>query len=140
MVALVMAPVTRATGWVNPPLIDMAMLLLIIAGIAWCWWARVHLGRLWSADVTRKEGHRIVDTGPYRLARHPIYSGFIVIYVGMAIISTSALGLVGAVALTLGLWLKARVEERFLSEELGAAAYGDYKASTPMLIPRPWRA
>ncbi|HET9268696.1 MAG TPA: hypothetical protein VFO31_11055 [Vicinamibacterales bacterium] len=38
--------------------------------------------------------------------------------------------------MTAGLWLKARLEEEFLMGELGAAAYGDYKARTPMLVPR----
>jgi protein-S-isoprenylcysteine O-methyltransferase Ste14 len=40
----------------------------------------LHLGRLWSANVSVKAGHRAVETGPYRLMRHPIYAGFIVAY------------------------------------------------------------
>src|ERR1700752_1581493 len=36
---------------------------LIVAGFAFCWWARVHLGRLWSGQITRKADHRVVDTG-----------------------------------------------------------------------------
>jgi protein-S-isoprenylcysteine O-methyltransferase Ste14 len=122
--------------WVNPPLLEWAMLLVIAAGAALCWWARLHLGRLWSDAVTRKEGHRIVDTGPYRLVRHPIYTGFIVIYVGLAILCATGLALVAVALITLGLWLKARLEEQFLLEELGAAAYDAYKARTPMLVPR----
>jgi protein-S-isoprenylcysteine O-methyltransferase Ste14 len=135
---MVVAPATLRAGqvWVNPPLLDWAMLVVIAAGIGWCWWARLHLGRFWSPDVTRKEGHRIVDTGPYRLVRHPIYTGFILIYLGMAIICTTVLALVAVPVMTLGLWLKARVEERFLIEELGGSAYGAYKARTPMLVPR----
>lgn len=122
--------------WINPPLLAWAMLLVVAAGIGWCWWARLHLGRLWSDTVTRKEGHRIVDSGPYRLVRHPIYTGFILMYLGLAILCGSALALVGVAVITVGLWLKARVEEQFLSEELGAAAYDAYKARTPMLVPR----
>ena len=137
LVLLVLAPATRGgTLWVNPSPVGWAMLLVIVAGIAWCWWARVHLGRLWSSNVTRKAGHRVVDTGPYGRVRHPIYSGFILIYLGMAIIGATALGLAGFALMTLGLWLKARVEERFLIEELGAEAYRRYQATTPMLIPR----
>jgi protein-S-isoprenylcysteine O-methyltransferase Ste14 len=37
---------------------------LTLPAFAFAWWARVHLGQLWSGSVTRKEGHRIVDTGP----------------------------------------------------------------------------
>jgi protein-S-isoprenylcysteine O-methyltransferase Ste14 len=77
-----------------------------------------------------------VDSGPYRLVRHPIYTGFIVIDLGLAILCGSALALVGFAVSTVGLWLKARVEEQFLSEELGAAAYSAYKARTRMLVPR----
>jgi protein-S-isoprenylcysteine O-methyltransferase Ste14 len=122
--------------WINPPLLAWGMLLIVAAGIAFCWWARLHLGRFWSAAITRKQGHRVVDSGPYRLVRHPIYAGFIVMDLGLALLCGSALALVGVAAITVGLWLKARVEEDFLAEELGAAAYGAYKARTPMLMPR----
>src|SRR5437870_1619116 len=54
-------------GWV--------LLGLSATGLGFCWWARLYLGRLWSASVTRKTGHRIVDTGPYGIVRHPIYTG-----------------------------------------------------------------
>jgi protein-S-isoprenylcysteine O-methyltransferase Ste14 len=100
--------------WVNPPLLEWAMLLVIAAGAALCWWARLHLGRLLSASVTRKEGHRVVDTGPYRLVRHPIYTGFIVIDLGLAILCASGLALVAVAVITVGLWIKARLEEQFL--------------------------
>ena len=122
--------------WISSPLLAWGMLLLVAAGIALCWWAKLHLGSLWSANVTWKEGHRVVDSGPYRLVRHPIYTGFIVMDLGLAILCGSALALVGVAVVTVGLWLKARVEEQFLSEELGAAAYGAYRARTPMLVPR----
>ena len=48
-----------------------------LAGILFAWWARIHLGRLWSSAVTRKEHHHVVDTGPYSLVRHPIYTGLL---------------------------------------------------------------
>jgi protein-S-isoprenylcysteine O-methyltransferase Ste14 len=122
--------------WTNPPVLAWGMLLVVAAGVALCCWARSHLGRLWSDTVTRKEGHRVVDSGPYRLVRHPIYTGFIVMYLGLALLCGSALALVGAAVMTIGVTLKARVEEEFLSEQLGAAAYAGYKARTPMLMPR----
>jgi protein-S-isoprenylcysteine O-methyltransferase Ste14 len=138
LMLMVVAPAQLHAGraWVNPPGLDWTLLLVMAAAIAWCWWARRHLGRFWSSDVTFKEGHRVVDTGPYRLVRHPIYTGFIVIYVAMAVISTAVLAVAAVPLMTLGLWLKARVEEQFLIEELGAATYGSYQARTPMLVPR----
>jgi protein-S-isoprenylcysteine O-methyltransferase Ste14 len=81
-----------------------------------------------------------VDAGPYRLVRHPIYTGFIVMDVGLALLCGSALAFAGVAMMTVGLWIKARIEEQFLSEQLGAAAYSGYKARTPMLVPRlTWR-
>jgi len=138
LVLFVLGPLRYPNGrvWVNPPVLDWVMLLDMGTGIAWCYWARRHLGRFWSASVTHKEGHRIIDTGPYRLVRHPMYTGMIVMDVAVAIICTTPLVLLAVPVLILGLWLKARVEERFLMEELGAATYGSYQARTPMLIPR----
>ena len=117
LVMIVVAPfllVMRVQIWINPPLLAWGMLLVVAAGVMLCWWARLHLGHLWSDTVTRKEGHRVVDTGPYRLVRHPIYTGFIVIYAGLAILCASALALAGLAVMTVGLWMKARVEEQFL--------------------------
>ena len=140
LVMIVTAPFLLMKGgfllWMNPPLVAWAMVLVVTSGIALCCWARIHLGRLWSASVKRLEGHRVVDTGPYRLVRHPMYTGFIVMDVGLAILCGSALALVGVAAITLGLWMKARLEEHFLAEELGAGAYAGYQARTPMLLPR----
>jgi protein-S-isoprenylcysteine O-methyltransferase Ste14 len=106
-----------------------------LTGIGFAWWARLHLGRLWSGSVTVKEGHRIVDTGPYSLVRHPIYTGLIGATLATAAAPGTATAVVGWALVTLGLWLKARVEERFLVDELGSESYGAYQRRVPMLVP-----
>jgi protein-S-isoprenylcysteine O-methyltransferase Ste14 len=83
---------------------------LTLPGFAFAWWARVHLGRLWSGSVTRKEGHRIVDTGPYAIVQHPIYTGLIWSTIVSAIAAGTILSLLGIGAMILGFWLKARLE------------------------------
>jgi protein-S-isoprenylcysteine O-methyltransferase Ste14 len=108
---------------------------LTFVGLAFTWWARLHLGRLWSGSITRKEGHRVVDTGPYALVRHPIYSGLIFALFATAIAQARIGGLAGAALIAFGLWVKARIEERFLTAELGADAYGAYRSRVPMLVP-----
>jgi protein-S-isoprenylcysteine O-methyltransferase Ste14 len=113
-----------------------ALALLTLAGLLFTWWARIHLGRLWSGSITRKQGHRIVDSGPYALVRHPIYTGLIFALVATAVAQARATGLAGAALIAFGLWLKARIEERFLTAELGVDAYGDYRRRVPMLVPR----
>ena len=107
---------------------------VLAAGLAFTWWARVTLGDLWSGQVNRKEGHVVIQTGPYRLVRHPIYTGMLVAIWALGIQLGAGVGLVGAALMTFGFWMKARLEERFLSAELGPA-YADYRRRTPMLAP-----
>ena len=109
--------------------------VLTLAGTLFTWWARIHLGRFWSNAITRKEGHRVIDTGPYGLVRHPIYTGLIGAMSATAIAVGTVTALLGAFLIAIGLWQKARMEEGFLTSELGADAYGPYCRRVPMLIP-----
>lgn len=109
--------------------------LVAVAGLSFTWWARIHLGRLWSSGVTRKEHHRIVDSGPYGVVRHPIYTGIILAAVATAVVRGTASGLLGAGSMILSCYIKARLEERFLRAELGPDAYAAYARRVPMLVP-----
>lgn len=121
--------------WELSPLFGWLAVLLAASGFGLAWWARVHLAELWSSSVTRKEGHSVVDTGPYRIVRHPIYTGLLLATLALAATSERLLGLIGFVIVVVALVLKARLEETFLSAELGADAYGAYKVRVPMLVP-----
>jgi protein-S-isoprenylcysteine O-methyltransferase Ste14 len=121
--------------WRTPDVISWAMAALAIAGFAFTWWARIHLGRLWSSSVSRKADHRIVDTGPYRIVRHPIYTGIIVASAATAAQRGTAQAWLGMGLMTLGWYIKARLEERFLRDELGSATYDAYRRRVPMLVP-----
>jgi protein-S-isoprenylcysteine O-methyltransferase Ste14 len=110
------------------------LVALVACGFAFCWWARIHLGRMWSANITLKEEHRIIDTGPYALVRHPIYSGLLLSAWASAAIHGNSMGFLGAALMTLGFYLKARREEQLLITELGAA-YESYLRRVPMLFP-----
>ena len=118
--------VAEPVGW--------ALCAATVAGFAFAWWARLSLGSLWSGTITRKAGHRVVDTGPYRLVRHPIYTGIIAASFVLAAELGTPAAIAGAAVMTLGWWMKAREEERFLGQELGRA-YDDYRRRTPMLVP-----
>jgi protein-S-isoprenylcysteine O-methyltransferase Ste14 len=85
--------------------------------------------------VTRKEGHRVVDTGPYAIVRHPIYTGVITAALATMVLRGTQLAIAGAALLAIGYVLKGRLEERFLRAELGAEAYDAYARKTAMLIP-----
>ncbi len=112
-----------------------ALVGLALAGFAFCWWARLTLGTLWSSSVTRKADHHIVEAGPYAFVRHPIYTGLIGAAVATAAIRASALALLGLALMIFGFWLKARLAERFLRAELGPDAYDAYARRTGMLLP-----
>lgn len=111
------------------------MVWTIALGFAFAWWARIWLGSLWSGQVTKKADHRVVDTGPYAIVRHPIYTGILLAVYATAALKGTVLGIAGAAIITLGLWMKARLEEGWLREELGADAYDSYRRRVPMLVP-----
>jgi len=127
-------PIGEAPSWELARWAGWAATMAVAGGLAFTWWARLTLGDLWSGTVTRKEGHVIVETGPYRLVRHPIYTGLIVALFAVAIQLGTVTSLLGATVVSASFWIKARLEERFLSAELGPA-YADYRRRTPMLAP-----
>jgi len=108
---------------------------VMLIGLALTWWARIQLGGLWSSAITRKEKHRLIESGPYAFVRHPIYTGLILALLATAAIEATLLALVGALLIVLGLWVKARAEERFLSTELAPETYESYRRRVPMLVP-----
>ncbi|WP_024514711.1 isoprenylcysteine carboxylmethyltransferase family protein [Bradyrhizobium sp. Tv2a-2] len=109
--------------------------LVTVLGISFTWWARIHLGRFWSNAITHKEDHRIIDTGPYGMVRHPIYTGLIIAILATGIAVGTWTALVGALCICFGEWQKARMEEGFLSIELGQEAYRNYSRRVPMIVP-----
>jgi protein-S-isoprenylcysteine O-methyltransferase Ste14 len=122
--------------WATPLPAQWLLVVLAGAGFAFCWWARLHIGRLWSATVTRKTDHHIVDTGPYALVRHPIYTGLILAAAAAALLRGALGPLAGFTLIALGCWMKARLEERFLAAELGRELYEAYRRRVGMLTPR----
>jgi protein-S-isoprenylcysteine O-methyltransferase Ste14 len=121
--------------WRTPAPVAWLMVAVACAGFAFTWWARIHLGRLWSTSVTRKADHHVVDTGPYGLVRHPIYTGITLASLATAGMRGTVAGWAGAAVMTLGWVIKARLEEGFLREQLGAESYDAYARRVPMLIP-----
>lgn len=133
----------RVPARISPRLLDLSAhavmawscVPLVVLGFAFTWWARIHLGQLWSATVTRKPSHHVVDTGPYAIVRHPIYTGIIVAALGTALVRGYLSNFVGVALIALGFYLKGRLEEGFLRTELGVESYDAYARRIPMLIP-----
>ena len=118
--------------------VKIAGAILTAAGLMFSVWARVHLGRYWSGYVTLKEGHRLIRTGPYRLARHPIYTGFLTGVLGAALAAGTGDAIVGFIVIAVGIVLKLRREEALLTGEFGDE-YVRFRREVPALVPMPLR-
>src|SRR5690348_6341946 len=81
---------------------------LTAAGIGFAIWARRILGRNWSGRVEVKQDHSLIRTGPYRLIRHPIYTGLLIALAGTAIYFGEWRSWLAFALFVVGLWLKAR--------------------------------
>ncbi len=111
---------------------------LLLAGVALRAWAIVTLGRYFRREVTIEPGQALVRRGPYRLLRHPSYSGLLLAYFGLGLAFGSwASAAVALVLLTAGLLPRIRVEERALARAFGPA-YTEYAATTWRLLPHVW--
>jgi protein-S-isoprenylcysteine O-methyltransferase Ste14 len=108
-------------------------LVLFAPGLGFAIWARVHLGRNWGTPMTQKDEPELVTSGPYRLVRHPIYSGILVAGVGTAV-ALSWLWLSAVVLAGVYFVYSATVEERYMTQQF-PDAYPAYKGATKMLLP-----
>jgi protein-S-isoprenylcysteine O-methyltransferase Ste14 len=122
-----------AAVWPVGPELGWAMVGLCALGLAFTWWARLHMGKLWHGGIVRMENHRVIRSGPFGLVRHPIYTGMIVALLAVAVLQARAQALLGVMLFALGFILKARLEERFLEVEL--PDYAEYRTRVRMIVP-----
>ena len=113
-----------------------AGLVLVLAGTAFALWARVTLGTMWSGTPAQRALHRLHTGGPFALTRHPIYTGFLAMLAGTAMVyglgSWTGPVIAGAVAL----FFKIRDEEKLMLETFGER-YEAYRSRVSALIPFP---
>jgi protein-S-isoprenylcysteine O-methyltransferase Ste14 len=107
---------------------------ICVLGLVVTIWARRTLAGNWSSDVTFKQGHQLVRTGPYRFVRHPIYTGLLVMAAGSAVNIGQVRGWVGFVLLGIGFWIKLSQEERLLLRHF-PEEYAPYRKQVKALVP-----
>jgi protein-S-isoprenylcysteine O-methyltransferase Ste14 len=107
---------------------------LCVAGLSFCIWARVTLGRNWSGAVTLKEGHELIERGPYRLVRHPIYTGLIAMFLATAMVLGHVAGIAGLVLVFVSFWIKLRDEEKVMLKQF-PDQYAAYQQRVKRIIP-----
>ncbi len=106
---------------------------LFVAGLAFAVWARRAIGANWGTPMARKDEPELVTSGPYRLVRHPIYSGIILASIGTAV-ALSWPWLVVVALVGIYFVYSATVEERFLEQQF-PEQYAAYERRTRMLVP-----
>jgi len=107
---------------------------LCMGGLAFCIWARYTLAGNWSSDVTFKQDHELIRTGPYHWARHPIYTGLLAMFLGTAIHIGQLRGALSVLLIAIGFSIKLRQEERLLLSHF-PDSYPIYRMQTKALIP-----
>ncbi len=128
-------------GWLGSrfvpkrPELELAGLLITALGVAFAIWARAHLGANWSAVVSIRADHELIRTGPYRLIRHPIYTGMILAAIGTALVIGEVRGLLATAICLAAFYLKASNEERWLAHEFGEK-FEAHTRDTGMFLPK----
>ena len=138
--ALLAAVLVRVTATAFPATLAVFAvgLLLIWSGIALRVWCFQTLGRYFTFTVMTSPDQRVVDSGPYRLLRHPSYAAILLILAGIGLTYGNWLSLAALVVLPLaGFVNRIRIEESALSATLGNA-YTTYASRRRRLIPFVW--
>jgi protein-S-isoprenylcysteine O-methyltransferase Ste14 len=126
-------PATAITS--APDILFWLGILLIYAGIALRFYAIKVLGRYFTTSVAVVADQQVVEAGPYRLIRHPSYTGFLITLLGFGLSLTNWLSLLIIMGCALiGLSYRIHVEEHVLQEHLGQH-YQEYMRRTKRLIP-----
>jgi protein-S-isoprenylcysteine O-methyltransferase Ste14 len=127
-------------GWLGQQIVPRSEALfvcgavMLLAGIGFAIWARVHLGQYWSGHVTLKPGHKLIRSGPYALVRHPIYTGILLAIIGSAVAMDEYRGVLAVAIVAETFVRKLRIEERWLTEEFGGE-YTVYREEVKALVP-----
>jgi protein-S-isoprenylcysteine O-methyltransferase Ste14 len=122
--------ITHPSGW----LIQLAGLLLILIALILHIWSRVHLRHYYAERVEVQPEHKVINTGPYALMKHPVITSFFGIAAGLCLINPA---LTTLAALLYTIWdftRAAQQEEDLLSRTL--SGYADYARQTPRFLPR----
>ncbi len=108
--------------------------VICISGLFGAIWSRNTLAGNWSSNVEFKQGHELVERGPYRFVRHPIYTSLLMMSLGTMIAANRVGALAGLVCVFAGVWIKLRQEEKLLLQHF-PDDYPAYKERVKALVP-----
>jgi len=134
----VATPVFAFADYALPAAIHMIAAIVGAVGLALFYRSHVDLDRQWSVSLAIQEGHTLVDTGVYRLMRHPMYSALFLIVIAQAgLLSNWLAGFAGLATFGALYLLRVGREEALMASNFGAA-WQAYAKRTPRLIPLSW--
>ena len=111
--------------------------LLAWIAAAFAVWAKLTLGRWFTASFAVKPDHELVTRGPYAIVRHPICTAFVLLALGLAIAWDSWVSVGFALLYTVPFWMHTVIEEQMLEAQFGDA-WREYRSRVPRLLPG-WR-
>jgi protein-S-isoprenylcysteine O-methyltransferase Ste14 len=109
-------------------------LVLTSAGVAFAIWARKTLADNWSAQPEVKQNHELIVSGPYKIVRHPIYTGILIAVLGTAVMIGQVRGFIALAISFIALWHKSGFEEDLMRRQF-PQQYDAYARSVKRLIP-----
>lgn len=112
----------------------VAAAILCISGLGFCFWARAVLGGNWSGTVTLKENHELILRGPYRVVRHPIYTGLLAMVIATVIQQGYIAGIIGFILVFVSFWIKLNDEEELMRKQF-PDQYAAYRERVKRIIP-----
>ena len=111
---------------------------IILAALGLHIWSRAHLRHYYAERVEVQPEHKVIETGPYRLMRHPVITSFFGIAIGLFLVNP-ALTTIAALLYTIWDFTRAaQQEEALLTRTL--PGYTEYAQQTPRFLPRIWRS
>lgn len=119
----------------HSPAVSAMGVALTFAGVAFAIWARHVLGSNWSSQVAIRENHELIQSGPYRWIRHPIYTGIIAGTCGTAIVVGQLGAFLGVILVILGFTYKGKQEELNLRSLFGDS-WAAHEQRTGMFLPK----
>jgi protein-S-isoprenylcysteine O-methyltransferase Ste14 len=116
-------------------MVAISALLIAVASVCLVNWAARCLGKQWSLQARLVEGHDLIEDGPYRFVRNPIYTGMfgMLVATGLVMMRWERLA-VAAVLFAVGTYIRIRMEEKLLRGAFGVR-FEEYARRVWALIP-----
>jgi protein-S-isoprenylcysteine O-methyltransferase Ste14 len=120
--------------WKPSAAVSMVALVLIVAGAVFALWARLTIGTNWSGVVTLKQDHELMQSGPYHVVRHPIYTGLLTMGVASALQYDEPFSFILLAVVIVMLAFKIRLEEKLMTESF-PDQYPQYRQRVKAIVP-----